>query len=260
VLKDLSNELLRQFFVGTHELVGVEWDALAETAIEPLVDGIQRLSEDQRRDVQVVLQDILQLADETGRGLRVLAEELQWRSPDRLVEYSAVEGRLDKPLWVYLNVRPAFDEAALFAHTDALIGGRSWVKRNGLPKQPIVFSDTMKGVLQDALRSYYWPNEVRGEFCEVHYHQRSNGAEYFFAYLDDYPDRPLVFDDGQMHPVPQRYAFHNVFVYSPNDGSLDLIAKGGQDLHYPLQKAFCQAVLGIDVEPADPIRPVYGSR
>jgi hypothetical protein len=35
------------------------------------------------------------------------------------------------------------------------------------------------------------------------------------------------------------------------------VAKGGKDTHYALQRAFCGSVLGVDVQPADPVRPVY---
>ncbi|NLF73510.1 MAG: hypothetical protein GX575_31115 [Candidatus Anammoximicrobium sp.] len=48
-----------------------------------------------------------------------------------------------------------------------------------------------------------------------------------------------------------------LFIFCPLDGSLELVAKGPQTIQYPLQRAFCRAVLGIDVEPADPLRPVY---
>lgn len=54
-----------------------------------------------------------------------------------------------------------------------------------------------------------------------------------------------------------RFAFSVLFVFSPQEGSLELIANGGQAIQYPLQRAFCKSVLGIDIPPAHPKRPVY---
>ena len=48
-----------------------------------------------------------------------------------------------------------------------------------------------------------------------------------------------------------------MFAFCPQDGTLELVTHGKKEVHYPLQRAFAQAVFGIDVEPADPLRPAY---
>ena len=131
VLRQVSNALLKEFFSRRGELEEVPWDELKETHIGPIFDGWQALPDDDRNEVQVLLQDVNELADE--RGLGVLAEEIQRRAPQRLKEFGQWEGRMDRVMWVYLNVPEAFEEAALFARADALAAGRFWVKRNSLP-------------------------------------------------------------------------------------------------------------------------------
>jgi hypothetical protein len=42
--------------------------------------------------------------------------------------------------------------------------------------------------LAKALSRYYWPNEMRGQHCQVEHYTRPGGNEYFFAYLDNWPD------------------------------------------------------------------------
>ena len=103
VLRQITNDLLRQFFAARDELPDVPWKDLSETEVQAIFDACQGLSEPKRREVQVALQDINELADD--RGLAVLAEEIQWRCPKHLEEFVAIESRMDKAMWVYLRCR-----------------------------------------------------------------------------------------------------------------------------------------------------------
>ena len=256
VLKQVSNPQLREFFTRRNALDDVPWDELTETKIEPVFEAWQAFPETQRKEVQVILQDVNELADD--RGLSVLAEEINWRCPDRMPEFAAWEGRVDRAMWVYLNAPEAFDEAALFARADALAAGRYWIKRNDLPRDTIIVTPKLKADLAAALRGFYWPRQMRGFCCSIEHYTRASGAEYFFAYLEDYPDRKLVFDDaGEVVPRSERYAFENVFVLTPSEGALELHARGGKKVWAPLQEAFCLAVLAVDVGAADPLKPAY---
>lgn len=257
VLKHVANSLLREFFSRRGELAGVPWDDLTEHRIDPIFEGWQALPERQKLEVQVILRDIHELADH--RGLAVLAEEILWRCPERADEFKAQVSKADKAMWMYLHVPAAFDEAAMFARADALAAGRYWNRRNGLPKMQITVDQAMREKLAQALTSFYGPTQMRGRHCHVVHYPRSGGSDYFFAYLDDYPDKRLVFDGDGDEPTVRadRYAFENVFVYNGDDGSMELFAQGGKKVREPLQAAFCQAVLGEDIDPADPLRPSF---
>ncbi|MFN9131425.1 MAG: hypothetical protein ACK5XO_01950, partial [Phycisphaerales bacterium] len=257
VLKQIANSLLREFFTRRGELADVPWDQLSEHRIEPVFDAWQSLPEHQKLSVQVILRDISELSDH--RGMAVLAEEILWRKPEVADQFKAQASKQDKAMWVYLNIPEAFSEAALFARADALAAGRHWKRRNSLPKEAIVVTDTMLQALGEALTSYYGPVQMRGRCCKVVHYRRQGGAEYFFAYLDDYPDKHIVFDGESDQPIirSDRYAFENVFVYNADDGSLEVFAQGGKKVWEPLQCAFCKAVLGRSVAPADPLRPTF---
>jgi len=256
VLKQVSNSLLQQFFTRHSVMGDLAWEDLAETEVEPLFEAWQRMPERRRVEVQLILQDVNELADD--RGLRVLAEEVQNAAPDRADEWSALEGQRDKAIWVCLNLPEAFAEAAMFARADALAAGRYWVKRNNLPKQKAVADEGACIALAQALSEYYWPTQLRGQHCLVQHYERANGTDYFFAYLDDYPDRRLIFEDsGQMVPRSQRYAFDNVFAYSPEDGTLETYAHGGVKVTGALQSLFCRTVLDTEVDPDDDAKTVY---
>jgi hypothetical protein len=193
------------------------------------------------------------------RGLAVLAEEILWRCPERADEFKAQVSKADKAMWMFLHVPEAFDEAAMFARADALAAGRYWNRRNGLPRKQIVVDQAVRERLAEALTSFYGPTQMRGRHCHVVHYPRSGGSNYFFAYLDDYPDKRLVFDGDGDEPTVRadRYAFENVFVYNGDDGSMERFAQGGKKVSEPLQAAFCQAVLGEDIDPADPLRPSF---
>lgn len=256
ILKQISNPLLRDFFRRRDELGDVPWDDLTEHKIDPVFEAWQGLPEASQLQVQVILRDVNELTDH--RGLAVLAEEILWRCPQHAEEFKAQAGRADKAMWVYLHIPEAFEEAALFARADALAGGRFWEKRNSLPKQPLDVDQAMTDRLAGALTDYYGPTQMRGRFCKIVHYPRTSGAEYFFAYLDDYPDKQVVFNDAG-HPIirSDRYAFENVFVYNSDDGSMESYAPGGRKVREPLEAAFCKAVLGVEVQPVDPLRPSY---
>jgi hypothetical protein len=255
-LKLHDRGLLRRLFAEHGELLKFPWDSLKPHDVDPLVEQWEGMQEDTRRQVQVILQDVYELADE--RSHKVLTEDLEWRCPDKLETFGKWKSLIDKALWAYLEARQAFDEAAIFARAEALRSGHFANRWNDLPKKKIKLTDKMKESLQEEVRSYYWRKELRGEVCRVHHYPRANGAEFFFAYLPDWPDKRLVFDaDGNLTPREETYTFTNVFIYVPSEGALELIAKGGKKVHLSLRKAFCKAILGIEVDDDEPVRPSY---
>jgi hypothetical protein len=256
ILKRINNSLLKDFFDLHGGLSEVPWDELREHQMEPVYAAWQVMPEATRRQVHIILHDINQLADD--RGMNVLVEEMRCSIPVDYEEFEALSGQADRAMWAYLNSRNAFSIAAQIAHAEALSTGRYWVIRNELPQQMIEVKDTLRLALQEGLSQFHWDRQMRGKHCVVEYYDRANGDQYFFAYLDDYPDKQLIFDDsGHMVPREDRRAFEHVFVYSPAQGSLEMFARGGKPVYGPLQQIFCKSTLGIDVDPADPVRPAY---
>ncbi|MGE3779013.1 MAG: hypothetical protein AB7F89_17645 [Pirellulaceae bacterium] len=257
MLKKIAIPLIHEFFRRRGELLDLPWDELYDGRQVALIyEGWQNLPEARRRQVQTILQDLLELTDD--RGMKVFAEEVRAKAPDRVWEFASCRSRLNKAMWFFLNFPESFERAALFARADALSSGRHAVRRNSLPRIPLDVTPEVTRSLEAALRDYYWPNEMRGNHCHVEHYTRSGGNEYFFAYLDDWPDTRLVFDDnGELSPRSELYAFSVLFVFCPHDGSLELIAKGGPEIQYALQQAFCKSLFDMDIEPSHPLRPEY---
>lgn len=257
LLKQSSIPLLRQFFHQRGELQELPWEELHEQRqFEIIYHAWQALPDAQRRQLHSIFQEIWELADE--RGIRALADELQIHAPDRAWEFTSCYSRLNKVLWFYLHFPEQFARVAMFVRADWMSTSRYAVRRNSLPKKPIHVTPQMRETLASELRDFYWPREMRGRHCHVEHYSRSGGNEYFFAYLDDYPDSRLVFEeDGAFDAVLQRYAFSVLFVFCPHDGSLELVTHGNKAVHYPLQRAFSRSIFGMEVAPADPLRSVY---
>jgi hypothetical protein len=255
-LKLHDNGLLRRLFADQREMECVDWSSLRKHEVEPIAAAWEAMMEARRRYFQVILLDVNELSD--ARGQKVLVEELSLLFPDKLAAFQSCASPADKALWAYLEVRPAFDAAAIFARAEAMRGGNYSNRWIGMPKDAIAVDETMIASLQDAVCEYYWKKELRGRVCRVHHYKRAGGAEYFFAYLPDWPDKLLVFDENNnLTPREESYTFNNVFIYVPSEGAIELIAKGGKPVQKELRKAFCRTVLKGEVEDAEPDKPSY---
>ncbi|MFO0911492.1 MAG: hypothetical protein U0795_00925 [Pirellulales bacterium] len=254
-LKLHDKGLLCRLFEGQREMADVPWETLRPHDVEPIVRAWETLG-DGRRRFQVVLQDVQELTD--PRAQRVLLEVFEYRCPDKLSELQKLSSPADRALWAYLDARDAFEEALLFGRAEAMRTGQYANRWNSLPKQPVDVTPEKLADLEKALTGFYWGRELRGEICRVHHYSRAGGSEFFFSYLPDWPDKQLTFDNEEnLIPTDERRTFTNVFVYEPDSGAVELIAKGGRKVHSPLRKAFCRALLGLDVEDAPPLKPAY---
>jgi hypothetical protein len=257
LLKQIAIPLLQKFFEQRGELLDLPWKELRENRQIGLIHAAwQQLPEQCRREVHAILHEIVEASGE--HGMTAFAEELSQVAPDRFWELTSCRSRVNKAMWFYLNFPHRFERATLFARADSLGTGRLAVRCNDLPRTPITVTLAMTTALASALRDFYWPTQMRGHHCHVEHYTRSDGDEYFFAYLDDWPDKRLVFEDsGHLKMHSSRFAFSVLFVFSPHEGSLEMVANGGQAIQFPLQRAFCKSVLGLEVQPANPKRPAY---
>lgn len=196
--------------------------------------------------MELILQDVNELAD--GRTHRVLVEDLEWSHPELKERFTAWPSSADRALWAYLDARLLFDEAAKFARAEAYRGGQFSNRWNSLPKDPLGVTPSLTEALEHGVRDYYREKELRADHCRVHHYRRGNGADYFYAYIPEWADKRLGFDaNGELTPRELNYAFHNVFIFEPKDGSLEIIAKGGKKVQMPLRRTFCQSILNLVV-------------
>lgn len=251
VLRHISNPLKRELFERGGHPLPVPWDRITDTQVEPVFRAMQALPEEARKRIEIVLQDVDDLANEDG--IRVLVDEGRRRRFDLANDLEAMESRCDKALWVFLHHPDVWRPAVLFAQADRLSVGRSWTKRDDMPKvEPGTGEEDIRK-FEGALSAYYRESQARGHHSHIDHFPRGGGQDYYFVYLSDYADTHANFDDaGEFRRSPDRRAFEIVFAYDRNAGTLEMHAKGGRNVFGALQRIFSRVILGRDLPPADP--------
>lgn len=257
LLKQISNPLLQQFFVSRGELLDVDWEFLTKHKIEPVFEAWQDLPDDERHAIQLVLQDIYYLSRPLGSS--VLLEQIRWKMPELVEQFSVQVNLQDKAMFVHLHAPELMDLAAQFARSDQLAGGRSWQRFKSLPSVTPKTTRKQLSNFAGSITNYYGPKQMRGRCCEVEHQRRSDGCDYFFAYLDDYPNSKPEFQGraGKLVMRASRSAFENVFVYNSTEGTLDVSAMGGRAVRNAMQEAFCEHVLDWQFDAASHKEPPY---
>ncbi len=255
VLRSFSMNLLREFIVR-HK--GTPPNPLANVHRRnsgPFIDAWQSIPDEERARLQIVLQEIFTLSQEYG--MTVLLQEVQRRYPHRIGEFERFDRRSDQILWAWLNLPDAFESAEFFARVEATLTGRFWKRSPVSVPADLEIDNGHIENLQNELRQIY-SKQLRGRHCWIEHHQRQSGVDYLCAYLDNWPDQLLEFqDDGQLETLAGRYAFTNVFALDRQQGTLDVAARGGQGIHQQLKESFCRSIL---VQPASEQfaeRPAY---
>jgi hypothetical protein len=255
-LKVHDRVLLRQLFSAERDMRMVDWFLTPKSDIGQIAQSWEHLDEDRKRHYQVVLQDVDLLSNINGQ--KILVEELEAQPVPRIENFSKLTSHADRALWTYLYAPEVFETASMFARAEALRNGKQSNAWNSLPKQPIEITREKVEALEDQIREYYWNKQMRGKVCKVHHYQRQCGSQYFFAYLPDWPDKRLYFDEHEeLAPKEDTYAFSNAFVFEPRLGIVELMAKGGLRVQLDLRRAFCKSMLDIEVSDQAPLKRVY---
>lgn len=256
VLRQISFPLLKELFERQKEPPDVDWDDSTKARVDDIFDAWQHMSDGPRKNIEIVFQDIDEMA--TGEdGLRVILEESQYHNEDLRVLLEPIESRYDKALWTYLNRPKIWDAAVRFAKADSLSIGRFWIKRGDVPKAaPRTDAEGLR-LLAEAISAFF-REQGRGHNCKVDHFLRGHAHDYFFVYLSDYADTYVNFDDGgNFCRTTERRAFEIVFAYDRDHAALEMFAKGGKKVVEPLQSLFCQVMLGQKLKSDESGRPPY---
>jgi len=240
-LRQAEIVLLRQYFEARGELDSLNWEDLSEADVTPIHEAWQILPELSLAEIDDDFRSIFDLA--STDGTRTLIEEGHFHKIDLKPHLDAQEGFINKAFWVFLNHRRVFDVAHILDRSDHF-NRRYWRKRKGLPKKKPDLSPAAITELEHSISTYYREKQGRGRHCHVDKYLRGNRYHYFFAYPQDYTDTFVGFDgDGKFERKRQNPAFEVVYVYDPDDGTLDLYAQGGKDIKKDLQELFARTVL-----------------
>ena len=243
-LRQTPNKILKEYFTRKELLAGVDFDSLRETEIEPIVEALDQLGDEQRTDVEAEFRLVNEMACEMG--VQVLIEEAG--SPFHRLDWSRAFGQMDnhyeRALWAFLNDPKVFEIASDLAYIDRVGGWKQRYVGEGLT--PAVEQQD-KDNLANAVRAFYG-RQGRGRHCKVDNYRREKPERHcYFAYPEDHATTEMGYDDkGEFHHWPTKPAFEVIFVYQPQNGFLYVRAKGKGEEIEKLQEIFCQAILALD--------------
>jgi len=131
----VPNSLLARFF---HEkcdgLNGVDFAKLKENQVNPILDALVALPEEQQTKIEAEFKEIDNLACEGG--MKALIDEASFHGNDTFPEeLSKIESFHGRAMWAFLECPDYWQGAALFLHSDN-ISDYFWKKRNDFPQVP----------------------------------------------------------------------------------------------------------------------------
>ncbi len=249
VLRQTSNHLLKEYFDSRGHAIAVAWERITDTQIQGVYEAYLGLPEAARRAIELDLRDIHAVA--TEGGILALVEAGRRSGNPVADDLARSDSHYDKAMWVLLHRPDIWPDAVRFAHTDSL-PSRYWERRNSLPKGAPDTSDTAVARLGQAVSGFFVQAEGRGRLCLVEHFSRNETLDYYFAYLSDYPDTTVTWNDTeQLVREKRRHAFEVVYAFDRSAGILDIYARGGRKVVRPLQELFADAILGVTLDRGD---------
>ena len=252
-LRQVSHKLLGIYLAQAGIDLGIDVAELKPRGIDPIIDAINRIPDEQRATLDRDLHAIWSLA--SAAGLQHILNEATDRSVaivDRLQPHA---GFLNKAIWTFVEERAVFNGAARYAILD-MVPGRYW--KRGLPVSGASVHDIggRTQALEAALSKYFQREECRGKSCKVD-HVAREARHFFFSYPENYTSMPLAWTDNGLGPQRLRPAFEVIFVYDSQHDSLDTYFHGTKRTIDRLCQLFADVVLGIPELPPT-AKPSYG--
>jgi hypothetical protein len=224
-----------------------------ETQPDEVFPAWLSLPDVRRNDMDAEFQDIFELSCE--KGFHAILDEAAWHlATDEDARTAFVEklaglsNHFERAMVTFLDHNQFWKGATSFYHADTL---PYWRKRKSLAHQRAAVDHASLAELAGLIRNYFHHTEGRGNNCVVEPFRRGE-RDYFFAYPEDYSQQSIEWVDGKFGRRPHNPAFEVIYVYSQNEGSLDLNFRGSYKAIEPLQGMFATAILKLPELPPDP--------
>lgn len=252
VFRQMPNALLARYFEARGQLGNLDFAAMRETRPDELFAAWLALPDVQRNEMDAELREIFELSCE--KEFRAIIDEAEWHlaaDPDaRLMvveKLAALANHFERAMVTFLDHRQFWKGATCFYHADML---SYWRKRKDLPHVPAAVDGASLTELADLIRGYFRRTEGRGKNCIVEPFRRGK-LDYFFAYPEDYSHQSVEWVNGEFDRRPHNPAFEVIYVYSQEEGSLDVNCRGSYRAIEPLQGMFARAILKLPELPPE---------
>jgi len=232
---------IAQYFTDRGTNIDIDWGNIGETEDAPVFDAIERLPVDLARRIHSEFAQVHELA--CGKGVAAILEEASLWNMDWSEQFAAMSNDYERAMWTFLREPQRFEAAGAFHEMDRL--SFSWHRFVGHRLESQSDEEACEA-LGSALTAHY-RRQGRGRHCHVDPYRRSDPERYcFFAYPEDAAQNELAYDDtGNFHKRPRQSAFEVIFIYRPEEGVVDLYARGDKKEKAALAELFCVNILGL---------------
>ena len=251
--RQMPNALLARYFQERELFGDMDFAAMKEGKPNELFNAWLALPDSKRNEMDTELRDIFEMSCE--KGFKAIIDEAGWQMREAqdaqqafIEKLSALSNHYERAMVTFLDHNSLWKGATLFYHADTL---PYWRKRKNLPKRKAAVDRASLKELAALISNYFHHTEGRGKNCVVEAFRRG-GLDYYFAYPEDYSQHTIEWVDGEFDRRPHNPAFEVIYVYSQEEGSLDLNFRGSNKAVEPLQGMFAMAILKIDELPPDP--------
>ncbi len=251
--RQIPNALLARYFDQLDLFRDLDFSVINETQPDKLFAAWLTLPDSQRNERDAEFRDIFELSCE--KGFRAIIDEAEWhlgKDTDARNEFvgklAALSNHFERAMVTFLDHNQYWKGSTLFYHADTL---PYWRKRKNLPHIRAAVDGASLQELAGQISNYFHHTEGRGRNCVVEPFRRGE-LDYFFAYPEDYSQQSIEWVDGQFGRRPHNPAFEVIYVYSQNEGSLDLNFRGTYKAIEPLQGMFAMAILNLPGLPDGP--------
>lgn len=238
----VPNRLLREYFQQRGISSDVDWETVRETDVDPLFAALeQQLPDRTQSAIESDFAMTNDLACEAGT-VAILEETAYW-GRDWSGQFAEMTSPYERAFWTFLSEPRRFDVAGCFHETDRrTFSCRRFV---GMHLDTSGESDRLEAL--EAGVSKFYRTQGRGRYCHVDRYVCKDPERYcYFVYTEDYANTDLGFDEnGEFQHRVRKSAFEIIFVYRPDDGILEMHARGSKKQKEALQEIFCLAILGL---------------
>lgn len=246
-IQKTPNALLKQFFETKKIDLGLSWDELQESDVDPIYDAIQELDDKTRVNVENTFRQINEMACSKGAQCLIEEGESVYHKLELAGIFEAMSNHYEMALWTYLNHHAVFYIAESLYRMDNIGSWKQCAVYRGLA--PKIEQEEVDKFAEELIKFY--KKQGRGRHCVIRNYRRENPERHcYFAYPEDYAKTELEYDDdGKLDNRNIKPAFEVIFVYRPESGILETNARGKASDVKMLRKAFCQTILNLEKMP-----------
>jgi hypothetical protein len=216
--------------------------------VEPqsVATAIESLPPNDRARIERDFQDVHILANRAGTV--ILHGEVELCDVPVADNLEAMENHHHRAMWLLLNRR--WNGHDLFGNCTAAARVRRphslKIQRcRGLPRQEPSTDEPALQSLAEEIRAFY-RGQGRGHKCIVeHYFRSAPKRHCYFAYPEDYTTSELQYEGDVLKRRTRKSIFEVVFIYIPDEGTLEVSAPGGKRELAALQTIFCKTMLRL---------------